>query len=255
MSRNLLVLESAMEEQGLVSDAEQRRQRVLLEEVFRTHGLRVMHERVHSLKDIQYWLERCARHNRARIRRKAHEHIEFIHIGAHGTRNGLTLPNGDDEVTLEEAFSPLQSARVRMILLSSCKLAGGRLAPIILESSGAQYLVGYPNNTYDDICNVAEPMLYHQLITRPKTPVNLAVRRVNDMLALMRYPSRRHLVCWRAGDDQPLDVASVIPETENVLRRVAQRLTRDGSPIGRELGCSARKLAADLRPPLKRSRA
>lgn len=254
MSKNLLILESAMEEDGLVSDAEQRRQRVLLEEFFRSHKFRVMHERVHGLKDIQYWLTRCAHHNRTRIKRKGHERIEFIHIGAHGTRNGLALPNKDDEVTLEEAFSPLQETRIRMILLSSCKLAGGRLAPIILESSGAQYLVGYPNNTYDEICNVAEPMLYHQLIKRPKTPVELAVRKVNDMLALMRYPTQRHLVCWRYGEDQSLDVSSVIPTMENILRRAGRRLSRNESTASKNLGRLARDLATTLRSPLKRPR-
>lgn len=241
-----------MEEEGLVSDAEQRRQRVLLEEFFRSHRVRVMHERVHSLRDVQYWLTRCADHNRIRIKRRMYERIEFIHIGAHGTRNGLALPNKEDGgITLEEAFSPLQDTRIRMILLSSCKLAGGRLAPVILDASRAQYLVGYPNNTYDEICNVAEPLLYHQLIKQTKTPVDLAVRKVNDMLALMRYPSQRHLVCWRYGDDGPLDVSSVIPMTETILRRVGRRLTRDKSTAAKNLGRSARDLVATLRP-LKR---
>jgi hypothetical protein len=171
---------------------------------------KVLHERFETVGALQNVLAKCAEQNsweRARTTpggdRVQPANVRFVHINAHGDFDGLALrvEEGGHYASpreISEAFSPLKKANVRAIVLSACQSGSNKeLAQAILKSSGAEAVIGYPRTVSDDICAMAEQMLYFQLLRKERLPpVWKAVRRVNDALVLLGVKSDHLLSCW-----------------------------------------------------------
>lgn len=173
------------------------------------YGFEVFHERIYDLNGLKNILSWCTKQNGRKnaVNGIYPTRIEFIHITSHGTKKGLELPvsvsqpeieaNEDD---LTEAFSCLENAGIKTIMLSSCETARNqRLAKRILETTGAQALIGYPETAHDHICALAEQILYYQLFkkkTLKVADISTAVRKTNDALVLIGENVNRCLYCW-----------------------------------------------------------
>ncbi len=173
------------------------------------YSFEVFHERIYDLNGLKNILAWCNDQNRRKnaVNGIYPTSIEFIHITSHGTKKGLELPVSVSQPDIEaseddlaEAFSCLENAGIKTIVLSSCETGRNqRLAKRILETTGAQALIGYPETAHDNVCALAEQVLYYQLLKKrvlKPTDISSAVRKTNDTLVLIGENVKRCLYCW-----------------------------------------------------------
>jgi len=207
---DILLLETNLEGHLVQSD-DRRTQLDLFKSFVRSlpSGADVFHERIETVGALQNVLAKSvAQSSRKRARTTAggdrvHPvRVRFVHINAHGDFDGVALRVGDGEryahpAEISKAFSPLKNAGVRAIVLSACQSGSNeKLARAILKRSGVEAVVGYPETASDDICAMAEQMLYFQLLGKKRVPIWKAVRCVNDALVLFGVKSDKLLSCW-----------------------------------------------------------
>jgi len=161
---------------------------------------KVYHESVNTVEDLCAVLNLCAAQNQGTRQRT---HIRFIHIVSHGDKEGFLLwKAGGRDLTPEQLgaeFRRVKNAGIDAVFLSSCKSAQGQqMATAIMQKAGIPYVVGYWNNAYDSRCCLADQLFYYQvLFARSGDPhIEMAVRRVNDVLLLAGEKPARMLGCW-----------------------------------------------------------
>ncbi|HYO68340.1 MAG TPA: hypothetical protein VEU33_19895 [Archangium sp.] len=208
---DVLLIETSLEEH-LVDYESQRREVETFSAFCRTTvpGMRLFHERIHSLAGLRRIFQWCAEQN-GKVEgddRSPKTNIRHVHISCHGTTDSLALPlhEGDQERATQEAFlaafSPLKTAGINTIFLSACATAKNKeLAAELLKVTRAHAVVGYPYTAYDHVCSIAEQIFYFRLNLKPRTDVWDHVRAVNDSLVLLGVDKNRFLVCWHRESD------------------------------------------------------
>ena len=211
----ILVIETPLEGY-LVEESNRRTQIDTFRGLQRTidQGIEIFYERVHDIQGLRQIFSKCQEQNsRKRVTKQKGvtitepTNIQFIHISSHGTKDSLDLPliakreKKGNSTDLANAFGQLKGARVKAIVFSCCQTGqNGALAREILEKTGIQAIVAYPNITYDHVCAIAEQLLYFQLLRKKRIPVWEAVRKVNDSLFVLGEDKNRMLLCWTQED-------------------------------------------------------
>jgi hypothetical protein len=207
----ILVIETSLEGY-LVEELNRRTQIDTFRGLQRTidQKIEIFYERVHDIQGLRQIFSNCQEQNsRKRITKKKGvtitepTNIQFIHISSHGTKDSLDLPliakreKKANSTDLTNAFSQLKGAGVKAIVFSCCQTGqNAALARKILEKTGIQAIVAYPDITYDHVCAIAEQLLYFQLLRNKRTRVWEAVIRVNDSLFVLGEDKKRMLACW-----------------------------------------------------------
>lgn len=140
------------------------------------YGSELLHEKVHTKEDLRAFLRREGRQ----------PDFRYIHLMAHGEdtkgkgRVKLCLTHEKfDLVDNQDIFADL---RGKIIIFSSCEL--GNDAPAmeaIRDASGAAAVIAYRCVIDDYYTNIAELLLYHELIENRRSPAK-AVALVREML-------------------------------------------------------------------------
>jgi hypothetical protein len=130
----------------------QRRGEVFWREYCRHAEWTFGYERVHSLNDLSYFLEK----------RTIKEHI--LIFNGHGSgRSGWQLSNGQC-LNGESDLAVSAANRGKVVIFSACNIGANRgLCVALREKLGASDVVAYRARINDDMAFIAEPMLIHLL--------------------------------------------------------------------------------------------
>lgn len=192
-TRAALILESNLSKgkTALRSD-HQRRSGVYLEELFRSMGLLVYREKIHTVADLEFFLKQAR-----------NQKVCFVHYCGHGSHEresalnlsieniGLPRQARDRLVArLENKRGPRLRPKVRrqlnedlkkyeqvdkifgngsfngqIVVFSACEVGKeGGLAQYVSGISGAKAVIAYDDEVNDDQTNVAEAVLYWKLV-------------------------------------------------------------------------------------------
>ncbi len=130
------------------------------------------YERIHTGEDLRGFLQREGRDPNYRV----------IHIMCHGRnlqgRTGSVLELTHETIDLQEHLAAFSGLNGKILILSACQLGTNRaLMKELKRVSGASAVVAYRKDVFDWYTNLAEVLLYDQLLavenasTSPRTAV------------------------------------------------------------------------------------
>jgi hypothetical protein len=157
-----------------------RHQGTFLREFLKTYGVSVLYERVHTKRDLEYFLTRARRT----------PNIPYIHFIAHGSvkeRSKLSLTFEDLDLRREAGI--FKGLGGKILIFSSCDIGADRVAmERILEFSRARAIIGYTKEIDDAYSYLAESLMYGLIFDSQLSPREI-VKRVR--IALRQIKLRR----------------------------------------------------------------
>jgi len=151
-----------------------------LREFLLTYGVAALYERVHTKRDLGYFLERARRT----------PNIPYIHFVGHGSVKGRSrLRLTFEDLDLRREAGIFKGLDGKILIFSSCDIGADRGAmERILEFSRARAIIGYTKEIDDAYSYLAESLLYGLMFDSQLSPAEI-VKRVR--LALRQIRLRR----------------------------------------------------------------
>jgi hypothetical protein len=137
----------------------------------RCEGTSISHVlRLHD-KHPQYCYVRTRKQFAEAINEFRLSNYRYLHISAHGDRDGMATTNLDEigNAQLAELLSPALSGK--RLFLSACKMVHRQLAREIIPRTGCQSVVGPRQNIGFAEAAVFWPAVYHLMFTRDSSKI------------------------------------------------------------------------------------
>jgi len=151
----------------------------ILQLLLMAYGTKAYSEKIHTGLDLRFFLKREAR-------KSSHRIIHIICHGLNDSPDGALLQLTHDKVKLMECLADFEGLCGKILILSACEVgANRRTMEALKKASGACAVIAYRKSVYDTYTNLAEALLYEQLLNSNVAP-STAVERVHEALSAVK---------------------------------------------------------------------